>query len=90
MSEQIKMTDEELKSIQDLQTSFQEKIVQFGKLYLEKMNIENAVREITEKEMTLKDDWKSLQIKETELVNQILKTYGEGSIDIKNGIFHKE
>lgn len=86
-TQKIKVSDEELNSIHSLQVKFQEKIEQFGKLYLDKMSVDAAIKAITEKEVQLQTEWESLKKQETTLVDTILKKYGEGSLDIKEGVF---
>ena len=49
MSEKIKITDAELKSIRDIQSGFQQTKDQFGNLYIEKMAIEAAIKAVSEK-----------------------------------------
>ena len=87
---QIKMTEDELKEIRDIQKKFQDTHYQFGNIYLEKIQVEEAIKTIAEKETSLISTWKSLQKEENELINKILKKYGEGSLNLKDGIFISE
>ena len=90
MSEKIKITDAELKSIRDIQSGFQQTKDQFGNLYIEKMAIEAAIKAVAEKENQLQSEWISFQKQENDIIESILKTYGEGSLDVKEGYFIKE
>ena len=90
MNEKIKITEDELNSVRTLQVKFQEKLFQFGRLYLEKMSVEATIKSITERETQLQDSWKDLQKQENDTIEAILKKYGEGSLDVKEGVFIPE
>ena len=87
MKDPIKITQEEIKSTVDLQTEFQKSIVEFGNLYVEKMQVESMIKVITDKETALQEEWKKLQTKENELLQSFYKKYGNGSLDLKQGLF---
>lgn len=87
MKDPIKITSEETKSINDLQTEFQKSIVDFGNLYLEKMQIDTLIKVVAEKEHSLQEEWKKLQEKENDLLQSFYKKYGNGSLDPKSGLF---
>lgn len=90
MSQKIKISEEEVKSVRELQAKFQEVRFNFGGLYLEKLAVDSAVKALTEREGQLQDAWKDLQKQENELLDTILKKYGEGSLDVKEGFFIPE
>jgi len=87
MKENIKITEEEQNTIRDLQIKFQKKLGEFGTLYVEKMGIDAAIKAVTDKEITVQNEWKELQKQENSLIESILKKYGEGSLDLKEGVF---
>jgi prefoldin subunit 5 len=87
MADPIKISGEELQLTAELQSQYQKVIFDFGNLYVEKIQIEDAVKVVTEKENKLQSRWVSLQNKENELIQQLMKKYGEGSIDLKSGLF---
>lgn len=90
MAEKIKLTEEELNQIRTHQVNVQNKIDQFGRLYLEKLNVDAAIKAVTDRESQLQADWTALQKTENELLNGILKKYGEGSLDVRDGMFIPE
>lgn len=90
MSEPIKMTESEIAEIRMLQEKFQEKIVEFGKLYLQKMQVEASIKSVTDQETKLREDWVNLQKLENDFVEKLLQKYGEGALDIKAGVFLPE
>ena len=90
MNEKIKLTEEELTKIREHQVNVQNKIDQFGRLYLEKLSVDAAIKAVTDRESQLQSDWTTLQITESELLDGILKKYGEGSLDVREGVFIPE
>ncbi len=88
--ENIKMTDDEIAEIKILQDKFQKKIFQLGQLYLKKLQTESVVKSLNEEELKLGNEWKILQKTESELIDKLLNKYGEGSLDLSNGIFISE
>lgn len=83
----IKITESELAEIRMLQGKFQETIFKLGNLQVEKMQLDAAVTEFVEKEKRLKEDWSSLQKLEQGLLDKIIKTYGEGNLNMNDGTF---
>lgn len=90
MSETIKMTDSEVAEIRMLQTKFQEKKFFFGQLYLEKRQIEDALKKVAEAEAKANNEWDNLLKMENDLINGLLKKYGEGQLDLNAGTFITE
>lgn len=70
-----------------LQSKFQESIYRLGNLQVEKMELDRRVNEYVEREKKLKDEWASLQTLEQSLLDKIVKTYGEGNLNMSDGTF---
>lgn len=87
MKDPIKITTEEVKSTTDLQVEFQNAIVNFGNLYIEKLQVESMIKALTDKEAELQETWKKLQTKENDLIQGFYKKYGDGALDLKKGLF---
>lgn len=87
MSQPIKITEQEFSEIRLLQGKFQELIFKLGTLKVEQMELDRAVTAFVEKEKTLKDEWGSLQKLEEGLLDKIIKTYGEGNLNMTDGTF---
>lgn len=87
MADTTKLESNELAEVRMLQEKFQQKVVDLGKLDLQKWQIEDAQKSIVEQEKKLKDEWANLQKMERELMDKLLKKYGEGSLDLVNGTF---
>ena len=90
MNKQIKMTEEELTEVRMLQDKFQQKIFQLGQLSLQRLQVTMVLKRISEQEPKLEEEWINLQKEENDLINQLLNKYGEGSLDLKEGIFISE
>lgn len=90
MSEPVKLAENELAEVRMLQGKFQEKTFQLGQLYLQKMQVESHIKAVTDQEAKLRDEWATLQKLENEFVEKLLQKYGEGSLDLKDGLFVPE
>ena len=53
MSEPIKFTQQELDALKNIQLSFQENIMSFGQLYLDKMTLDAKIKELRQKMYTV-------------------------------------
>jgi hypothetical protein len=72
--QETKFSEEELKSLQDLQTSYQQKQLQFG-------------QSIEATETQLEVDYVEIQETERNLVKELNKKYGPGNLDPATGVF---
>ena len=70
-----------------LQGKFEELHGRFGNLGIEKMELDRLVTEFVEKEKQLKDEWISLKKLDEGLRDKMVKTYGEGSLNMADGTF---
>mgnify|MGYP003115224468 CR=1 FL=1 len=75
-----KFTEEEIKSITDLQSKTQAVVFQLGQLKLSEMNLENRFEE-------LKQALSDIENEETALADSFSKKYGIGSLNIETGEF---
>jgi len=87
MSEQVKMTEGELTEVRTLQDKYQQNIFQLGQNVLRRLEAEEAVRSTEEGEGKLYEEFKKLRQTENTLIESLLKKYGEGSLDLKAGVF---
>lgn len=90
MSEQIKMNEGELAEVRMLQDKFQQKVFQLGQATLQKLQAKSALKNADELEAKLSEEWLGLQKMENELIDKMLKKYGEGSLDLAAGTFIPE
>ena len=82
-----KIDNDSLAEIRMLQTKFQESVFKLGNLQIEKMSLDQAVNDFVEKEKKLKEEWISLQKLERSFYDKIVKTYGEGHLNLNDGTF---
>lgn len=87
METSIKLSDEELTSIKSLQSKFQETIFRMGESQIERMELDRLVANFIEKEKSLKENWMTLQSQEKDLIDNIIKKYGEGQLNMADGTF---
>ena len=87
MADEIKFTDEELKSLQDLSQSYQNIQASFGQLKVQKILNQQQADALEEAEVKMDADYKDIQDKERELVQQLNEKYGPGQLDPQTGVF---
>jgi len=87
MSEETKFTKEELKSLEELQKGYLEVQSKFGQLWIAKINLNKQSEKLGELERTTNEKFENLQTKEKDIVDELTKKYGEGSLDAKTGVF---
>lgn len=87
MSQPIKITESELAEINMLQKKFQELTLKLGTLGVEKMELDALVSAFVEKEKRLKEEWATLKKLDEGVMDKIVKTYGEGNLNMVDGTF---
>ena len=87
MSQPVKIAESELAEINMLQKKFQEMIFKMGNLQVEKMELDTLVAAFIEKEKRLKEEWISLKKLDEGVLDRIVKTYGEGNLNMGDGTF---
>jgi|TARA_R100001163_G_C4919874_1_gene100562 hypothetical protein len=80
MSEEIKFTEEELKSLGDLQQAYQRITNSYGQIALAKHNLE-------EQEAAVKSEFENTRQQEQKLLNSITEKYGPGQLNPQTGVF---
>ena len=87
MADEIKFTDEELKSLQDLSQSYQNIQASFGQMKVQKILNQQQADALEEAEVKMDADYKDIQDKERELVQQLNEKYGPGQLAPQTGVF---
>ena len=85
--QETKFSEEELKSLQDLQTSYQQKQLQFGQLKVQKLLMQQQFESIEATETQLEVDYVEIQETERNLVKELNKKYGPGNLEPATGVF---
>ena len=84
---ETKFTEDELKSLQDLQNSYQQKQLQFGQLRVQRLLVQQQLDTIDETETKLEVEYGEVQDTERKLVADLNKKYGPGNLDPTTGVF---
>jgi len=90
MSEVKKLTDEELSSVKGLREQIISVISIVGQLKLTHDLMEEDLSTIKSKLTEEVVKYKELLVKEKGLVDELLKKYGMGSLDVETGVFTPE
>ena len=80
MAEDIKFSDDELKSISGIRTAYAEITNRFGQIQLTKYNLQKQ-------EEQAEIDFESVKVKEQEVLQGITEKYGPGTLDPNTGVF---
>ena len=87
MSKTQKFTTEELKQITDLRDGHGQKINEFGQIELELLLANQRLEALQEARDDVRAQYISLQQQEKQLVADLNKNYGEGTVDLESGEF---
>ena len=85
--QETKFSEEELKSLQDLQNSYQGKQLQFGQLRVQRLLVQQQLDAIDETEAKLEVEYSEVQETERKLVADLNEKYGPGNLDPATGVF---
>ena len=85
--QETKFSEKELKSFQDLQTSYQQKQLQFGQLRVQRLLVQQQLDAIDDTEAKLEVEYGEVQETERKLVADLNKKYGPGNLDPATGVF---
>ena len=80
-----KLTPEELQSIKDLQSKYNQIIFEIGIAEAQTIAFEKQITKLREGKVGLVSDLETIERKESELVASLQEKYGEGNINIETG-----
>ena len=86
-NKEIKFSDEELKSLQDLQNSYQQKQLQFGQLEVQRLLVSQQLEQMDNAKAKLEVEYGDVQETERKLVKSLNEKYGPGNLDPATGVF---
>jgi len=86
-SKDTKFSEEELKSLQDLQNSYQQKQLQFGQLEVQRLLVSQQLDQLDNAKAKLEVDYGEVQETERKLVADLNQKYGPGNLDPATGVF---
>ncbi len=84
---EVKFTEEELQSIQNLSVKNNDIVNRFGQLAIAKINLEKQSEAVEEEEFKLHEELDSVKKEEQETLQKITDKYGPGSLDPQTGVF---
>ena len=87
MAEEIKFSEEELKSLQELSQSYQIIQASFWQLKVQKILNQQQADALDEAEVKMDADYKDIQDNERKLVEELNEKYGPGQLDPQTGVF---
>jgi hypothetical protein len=86
-TEEIKFTEEELKELSGLQTSYQEKQAILGQLAVQRILLDQQVEAIETRQTEVESEYSDVQQTERDLVQKLNEKYGPGQLDPESGVF---
>jgi len=86
-SDEIKFSEEELKELGELQTSYQEKQAALGQIAVQKILLNQQVEAIDNRQVELEGEYEAVQQSERDLVQKLNEKYGPGQLDPQSGVF---
>ena len=87
MAEEIKFSEEELQSLNELSQGYQNIQSAFGQVRVQKIIAQQQMDNLEEAEVQMESDYADLQQKERDIVAQLNEKYGPGSLDPQTGVF---
>lgn len=82
-----KFSEADIDSIKSLQSKYQEKLIFFGQLTLERLSIEQSIKNLNDVENKAKTEYLELQKEEESLIESLSSKYGDGTLNLKDGTF---
>ena len=86
-TDEVKFTEKELESLNDLQVKYNTITNQFGQLAIAKLNLEKQTEVVNDQEFKLQEDLEQAREQEQEILNEITEKYGPGQLDPQSGVF---
>ena len=86
-SKELKFTDEELQSLQGLQTGYQEKQSVLGQLAVQKILLNQQIDALNNRTSEVEQEYQTTQQEERDLVKTLNDKYGPGQLDPATGVF---
>ena len=87
MADDIKFTEEEMKSLRELQDSYTQKQAELGQVSVQRILLNQQLDALEEKQTFLENEYKKIQQQEQDLVKKLNEKYGPGQLDPESGVF---
>ena len=86
-TDEIKFTEKELQTLNDLQVKYNTITNQFGQLAIAKLNLEKQTEVVNDQEFKLQEELDQAREEEQGILNDITEKYGPGQLDPQSGVF---
>jgi hypothetical protein len=86
-SKELKFTDDELQSLQALQTGYQEKQAILGQLAVQRILLNQQLEALETRTVEIETEYKTVQQEEQDIVKTLNEKYGPGQLDPTTGVF---
>ena len=87
MADEIKFTEDELKSLNDLRETYGKVQADFGALKVRRLVLEQQLEELDNADEAVHKAYTDNQETERNLVKELNEKYGPGSLDPQTGVF---
>ena len=84
---EMKFTDDELESLQTLQTNYQEKQAVLGQLAVQTILQNQRTEALQLRTQEVEQEYQTVQQEERDLVAKLYEKYGPGQLDPATGVF---
>lgn len=86
-SKELKFTDDELQSLQALQTGYQEKQSALGQLAVQRILLNQQLEALETRTVEIETEYTTVQQEEQDIVKTLNEKYGPGQLDPTTGVF---
>ena len=90
MSNNLKISNEELEKIKDIQHQYVDLQSQLGQSAINKLRLAQQIESLNDYEEKLSTKYSEIQQIEKDFIKQITDKYGDGTLDIKSGEYIKK
>tara|TARA_R100000005_G_C4812250_1_gene98035 strand:+ start:84 stop:362 length:279 start_codon:yes stop_codon:yes gene_type:complete len=88
MSEkEIKFSDNELKSLNDLRDKYTSAQLRLGQLEVQRLTLNQQIQNLDNEKIKIEAEYVEIQKEESEIVNSLNEKYGPGNLDPNSGVF---
>jgi predicted nucleic acid-binding Zn-ribbon protein len=84
---EMKFSEDELQSLQDLQNNYQEKQMVLGQLSVQRILLTQQSEALEARTTEVEQEYQTVQQEERELVAKLNEKYGPGQLDPATGVF---
>ena len=85
--DEVKFTEKELQTLNDLQVKYNTITNQFGQLAIAKLNLEKQTEVVNDQEFKLQEELEQAREEEQGILSDITEKYGPGQLDPQSGVF---